>query len=87
MEKSAISKKVIKLVNNKFGQPLHNDLCKETPLRDQYKLYIDDIVGLAQDIEKEFDIKLLPEDITAIGFSSVESLVDFIDDFLKPFDN
>ena len=82
MRKTEVRKKTLECINNMFKDA---QIESETRFIEDLRMSLRDMIVLGDSLEESLDIKLSHEDLKEMYVGSVEEMVDFIYDFLKPF--
>lgn len=82
MRKTEVRKKTLECINNMFKD---SQIENETRFIEDLKMSFKDMIVLGDSLEESLEIKLSCDDLKEMLEGSVEDMVDFIYDFLKPF--
>ena len=82
MRKAEVRKKALECINNMFKD---SQIEGEMRFIEDLKMSLKDMIVLCDSLEESLDIKLSYDDIKEISEGSVDDMIDFIYDFIKPF--
>lgn len=82
MRKAEVRKKALECINNMFKD---SQIEGEMRFIEDLKMSLKDMIVLCDSLEESLDIKLSYDDIKEILEGSVDDMIDFIYDFMKPF--
>ena len=82
MRKTEVREKTLECINNMFKD---SQIENETRFIEDLKMSFKDMIVLGDSLEESLEIKLSCDDLKEMLEGSVEDMVDFIYDFLKPF--
>lgn len=82
MRKTEVRKKTLECINNMFKDSQIED---ETRFIEDLNMSLKDMIVLGDSLEESLEIKLSCDDLKEMLEGSVEDMIDFIYDFLKPF--
>lgn len=84
MNKKSIQKRIINIVDAVLNPK--NPINESTNLRKDLNMTVSQKIELAQCCEYEFDLKLSFSEINDLTAGTVKDMIDFISDFIEPFD-
>lgn len=82
MRKTEVREKTLECINNMFKD---SQIENETRFIEDLNMSLKDMIVLGDSLEESLEIKLSCDDLKEMLEGSVEDMVDFIYDFLKPF--